>query len=80
MSGQSSRWVLSVPGISCDHCRRAIESALAGREGVVEVAVDVPGKTVTVDLDEGRISLDEVEAAVGEAGYEVVARRRLDRA
>jgi copper chaperone CopZ len=67
-----------VPGISCDHCRRAIESALAGVDGVTEAVVDVAAKTVTVAIDEGRVGLDEVEAAVAEAGYEVAARRPLD--
>jgi len=78
VSEPTSRWALSVPGMSCEHCRRAIESALAGLDGVTGVVVDLGAKTVTVAIDEGRVGLDEVEAAVAEAGYEVAARRPLD--
>lgn len=58
----------SVPGISCDHCKHAIESELAGVEGVDRAVVDVPGRTVLV---EGDADDDAIRAAIDEAGYEV---------
>ncbi|MFZ4517839.1 MAG: heavy-metal-associated domain-containing protein [Microthrixaceae bacterium] len=58
----------SVPGISCDHCKAAIESEVSGVEGVQRVAVDVAAKTVTVD---GTARDDALRAAIDEAGYEV---------
>lgn len=42
----------SVPAISCDTCKRAIESAVIPAAGVARVDVDVPAKTVTVRHDE----------------------------
>lgn len=57
-----------VPGITCDHCKTAIEEEVGKLAGVSEVVVDVDGKTVTVD---GIASDDEIAAAVSEAGYEV---------
>lgn len=58
----------SVPGISCGHCKAAIEKELAPVEGVESAVVDVEGRTVTVV---GTASEDAVRAAVDEAGYEV---------
>ncbi|HXR11148.1 MAG TPA: heavy-metal-associated domain-containing protein [Gaiellaceae bacterium] len=59
----------SVPGVSCEHCRSAIEGEVSQVEGVQTVAVDLDAKTVTVTgapLDEGAIV-----AAIDEAGYDV---------
>jgi copper chaperone len=58
----------SVPGISCDHCKHAIESEVAKVDGVTVVTVSVPDKTVTV---EGDASDEAIRAAIDEAGYEV---------
>lgn len=60
----------SVPGISCGHCKTAIETELAPVGGVESAVVDIDAKTVTVN---GDVSEDTVRAAVDEAGYEVVA-------
>ena len=56
-----------VPGISCDHCKTAIESEVGGVDGVERVDVDVEAKTVVVA---GGSDAD-VRAAIDEAGYDV---------
>jgi copper chaperone CopZ len=58
-----------VPGISCDHCKRAIESEVAALADVADVRVDVAARTVDVA---GPVSDAAVRAAIAEAGYEVV--------
>ncbi len=58
----------SVPGISCGHCKSAIEGELTPLNGVESALVDIDAKTVTVV---GAISEADVRAAVDEAGYEV---------
>lgn len=60
----------SVPGISCDHCKHAIEGELAKIEGIAAMEVDVAAKTVRVD---GDVDDDALRAAIDEAGYEVAA-------
>lgn len=60
----------SVPGISCGHCKSAIEGALTPLEGVERALVDIDAKTVTVV---GEISEADVRTAVDEAGYEVAS-------
>ena len=63
--------VLNVPDVSCNHCKMAIEGAVRTLSGVQQVDVDVADKSVTVDFDAGAVSLDEIQAAVQEEGYEV---------
>jgi len=60
--------VYSVPGISCGHCKAAIDGELTKLAGIDAFAVDIEAKTVTV---EGSVSDDEVRAAIDEAGYDV---------
>ncbi|KAA0233316.1 MAG: hypothetical protein JJLCMIEE_00407 [Acidimicrobiales bacterium] len=60
----------SVPGISCEHCKHAIESELAKLEGVDAVTVDVAGRLVKVV---GSVSDEQIRQAVDEAGYEVAS-------
>ena len=63
--------VLNVPGVSCNHCKNAIEGAVGALTGVRQVEVDVSDKSVTIDFEDADVSLDEIEAAVQEEGYEV---------
>ena len=58
----------NVPGITCDHCRAAIEGELANVEGLTRVEVNVAAKEVAVD---GDASDDAIRDAITEAGYEV---------
>ena len=66
--------VLNVPSVSCNHCKMAIEGAVGGLAGVRTVAVDVAAKSVTVDFETGDVTLETIEAAVQEEGYEVAGR------
>jgi copper chaperone CopZ len=59
-----------VPGISCDHCKRAIETELAAVAGVEEATVDVAARSVSVT---GDASDEAVCAAIEAAGYEVAS-------
>lgn len=40
--------ILTVPDMSCGHCKASVLSALAGLPDAGEVAVDLAAKTVTV--------------------------------
>ena len=56
-----------VPGISCGHCKAAIEAEVGGLDGVESVVVDIDAKQVAVV---GSASDDAIRAAIVEAGYE----------
>jgi copper chaperone len=67
------RHVFEVPGISCGHCKTAIETEVADVPGVERVVVDVERRLVEI---EGLASDADVVAAINDAGYEVVSGSR----
>lgn len=67
----STHIVLNVPSISCNHCKMAIEGALAGLDGVSTAVVDVGAQSVDVVYDDRRVARDRIEAAIDAEGYAV---------
>lgn len=65
--------VYSVPGISCGHCKQAIETEVSKVSGVEMVLVDIAAKTVTV---KGGDSDEALRAAIEEAGYDISSASR----
>jgi copper chaperone len=62
---------LSVPDISCDHCQRTIESALARLPGVHRAAVDVADRTVQITYDPAAVTPAAIRTILSDEGYEV---------
>jgi copper chaperone len=62
---------LSVPDISCDHCQRTIESALARLPGVRTATVNVAARAVQVTYDEATVTPATIRTTLSEEGYEV---------
>lgn len=58
-----------VPGMTCDHCTRAVSGEIAAVDGVTGVEVDLDTKLVTVTGD--ALEDQSIRAAIEEAGYEV---------
>jgi copper chaperone len=58
----------TVTGMTCGHCVSAVAAELRRLPGVRDVQVDLPSGTVTVGSN-GPLPIDEVRAAVDEAGY-----------
>ena len=54
----------TVPDISCEHCKRAIENNVRPLDGVENVIVDIDAKTVTVTGGEA----GSIETAIVDAG------------
>ena len=66
------RQTLIVEGMSCNHCKNAVEKAVNSLPGIIFAEVDLAAKKLTVEFDENKSEIDQVRAAVEEAGYEVV--------
>lgn len=69
MATTSETATYNVPGVSCAHCRAAIEAEVTKLPGIESVDVDLDGKRVTVTgrgLDDGAL-----RAAIDDAGYDV---------
>ncbi len=62
--------ILTVGGMTCQHCAAWVTEELQAVPGVADVAVDLPSGAVTVTGDPDG---DAVRAAVVAAGYEVLA-------
>lgn len=62
---------LSVPDISCGHCKTSIEGAVGPLEGVEFVEVGIDDRTVDVDYDGADDTFAAIVAAIEEQGYEV---------
>ncbi|MBV8693098.1 MAG: heavy-metal-associated domain-containing protein [Actinobacteria bacterium] len=60
----------TVTGMTCDHCTRAVTAELSRLAGVTRVDIDLASGTVITESVEA-LSLDAVDAAVDEAGYEL---------
>ena len=63
---------LSVPEISCDHCKNSIEGAVGELAGVEKVEVTIENKSVDVSFD-APTDRDAVVAAIEGQGYDVAA-------
>lgn len=62
---------LKVEGMSCNHCKMAVEKALKDLPGVSGVEVDLSGGLVKVTYDPGKTSRDDIARAIDQAGYRV---------
>lgn len=64
---------LPVEGMSCNHCKMAVEKALLKVPGVSQAAVDLAGKKASVGYDPAAATRDQLVKAVEDAGYTVPA-------
>ncbi len=62
-----------VEGMSCAHCKAAVESGLNELLGVEGAKADVAKGAVEVSYDEGRTTSEDLKAAIEEAGYTVAS-------
>ena len=60
---------ITVEGMSCDHCRQAVEKAVLAVTGVAAAKVDLAAKLLSVDYDTAKCGLAEIRAAIDDAGF-----------
>ncbi len=60
--------IIKVAGMSCNHCKMAVEKALKAVPGVEKAQVDLEKKQAVV---EGTPQREELVKAIEDAGYEV---------
>jgi copper chaperone len=63
----------NVPDMSCGHCKAAVEDELNKLSGVEAARADVEKGTVEVSYDETKVTTEDLEGAILEAGYTVAA-------
>lgn len=62
--------MLSIDGMTCNHCKMHVTEALLEVSGVKSATVDLAKKSAIVESDTP-VSDDELKNAVSEAGYAV---------
>lgn len=68
---------ISVNGLVCDFCARAIEKIFTKDEAVESVTVDLTSKIVTATFKDGKnLNDDQLKKLVTDAGYNVVSIAR----
>ncbi|MEV0717233.1 cation transporter [Asanoa sp. NPDC050611] len=68
----SSTATYTVTGMTCSHCVSAVTGELSALQGVTDVRIDLATGAVAVTSD-APLAVDDVRAAVDEAGYELAA-------
>lgn len=68
--------ILAVDGMTCSSCIRHVSAALRQLDGIAEVEVKLADGSVRVQHDADRATIDEMIAALGDAGYESRAAGR----
>jgi copper chaperone len=62
---------LSVEGMSCQHCVKAVKGSVGALPGVDSVEVSLERKLVTVTHDPAKVGRTAMKAAIEDAGYSV---------
>ena len=61
----------TVEGMSCNHCKMAVEKEVKALPGMISATVDLAAKMLSVEYDEGKTGPAAIKAAVEEAGFTV---------
>lgn len=63
--------ILTVKGMSCGHCEKRVNEALLALNGVKKSKASSKKSEVVCLFDESVVSLEQIKAAITEAGYGV---------
>lgn len=64
---------LDVAGMTCGHCKAAVEEELGNLDGVEHSDADFESGAVEVRYDDTKVTTEDLNAAVEEAGYAVTS-------
>lgn len=62
---------LTVGGMTCEHCKKAVESSVMNMYGVDSAVADLAAKSFAVEFDPNCVTLKDIMAAVAAEGYTV---------
>lgn len=64
---------LTVRGMSCGHCVKAVEGSVGALSGVEKVNVNLADGKVDVEFNPEQVSLEKIKETIDDQGYEVVS-------
>jgi copper ion binding protein len=62
---------IEVDGMSCDHCKSAVEKAVRPLPGILSAEVDLVTHLLKVEYDESKIDAAKIKKVVEDLGYDV---------
>ncbi|HSI65922.1 MAG TPA: copper ion binding protein, partial [Planococcus sp. (in: firmicutes)] len=65
--------LLTIEGMTCASCAQSVEKSAGKLTGVDEASVNLATEKLKVRFDEGTVSIEEIFAAVEQAGYKALA-------
>lgn len=63
--------ILNVDGMSCEHCAKAVKSAVGALAGVQNIDVNLKNKTVEITHNESA-NIEKFKEEIEEQGYEII--------
>ncbi|TKD70024.1 copper chaperone CopZ [Pseudalkalibacillus hwajinpoensis] len=63
---------INIKGMTCEHCKSAVRTALLELEGVSAVEVHLEDGHADVTFDSNKVLTSKLKEAVEEQGYDVV--------
>jgi len=63
---------LNIEGMSCEHCVKAVTKAIGDFSGTKNVKVELKAGTACFEFDPLKTGLNEIKAAIEEAGFKVM--------
>ena len=70
METNNIKRIIKINGMSCDHCKKAVENALSELGDYNELSVNLETKTAEVSYKED-VSIEAIKKAITDEGYEV---------
>ncbi len=67
----TKRAVFNISGMTCAHCEKRIRNAVIRLEGVISIDASFPRKQAEVVLDTGKLTENDIKAAIEKQGYAV---------
>lgn len=75
MAGETVK--ISVNGLVCDFCARAVEKVFGKEDAVEKVTVDLTAKLITAQMKDGKTLSDEsITKMIADSGYALVRIER----
>lgn len=62
--------IIQVEGMSCQHCKNSVESALSNLNGVQSAEVNLEENNVRVEFDDSKVNITQMKDAIEDQGYD----------
>lgn len=70
--GSEKELTLNVEGMSCGHCKAAVEKAVSALNGVSSVQVELAAKKVDITYNPDKVSIEAIKQSITDQGYDVI--------